>query len=50
MSRISDTEKIIAVKDYLQGKGTTHSQADRLGIAEPTFRERVTKYKTIIFQ
>ena len=46
MSRISDIEKIIAVKDYLQGKGTTHSQAARLGIAEPTFREWVTKYKT----
>lgn len=46
MSRISDTEKILAVKAYLQGEGTTLSQATQLGVAEPTFREWVTKYKT----
>ena len=46
MSRVLETEKILAVKAYLQGEGTTHSQAMRLGVAEPTFREWVTKYKT----
>ena len=46
MSRILETEKILAVKAYLQGEGTTHSQAVRLGVAESTFREWVTKYKT----
>ena len=46
MSKILETEKILAVKAYLQGKGTTHSQAARVGVAEPTFREWVTKYKT----
>ncbi|MBQ8238812.1 MAG: helix-turn-helix domain-containing protein [Oscillospiraceae bacterium] len=46
MSRIPETEKILAVKAYLQGEGTTHSQATRLGVAESTFREWVTKYKT----
>ena len=46
MSKILETEKILAVKAYLQGEGTTRSQAARLGVAEPTFREWVTKYKT----
>ena len=46
MSKILETDKILAVKAYLQGEGTTHSQAARLGVAEPTFREWVTKYKT----
>ena len=46
MSKILETEKILAVKAYLQGEGTTCSQAARLGVAEPTFREWVTKYKT----
>ena len=46
MYRIPETEKILAVKAYVQGEGTTHSQAARLGVAEPTFREWVTKYKT----
>ena len=46
MSKILETEKILAVKAYLQGKGTTHTQAARVGVAEPTFREWVTKYKT----
>lgn len=44
MSRILENEKILAVKAYLQGEGTTHSLAERLGVAEPTFREWVTKY------
>ena len=47
MYRILETGKILAVKAYLQGEGTTHSQAAQLGVAEPAFREWVTKYKTV---
>jgi len=46
MSRISETDKILAVKAYLAGEGSTYSQAERLGVSQVTFRAWIVKYKT----
>ena len=42
---LSPEEKLSAVKEYLSGKGSTHSIADKYGVTDTSIRRWVDRYK-----
>jgi len=38
-------EKLWAVKEYLSGKGSTYSIADKYGVTDTSIRKWIAKYK-----